>query len=153
MLTGGIQKTSRGLKGDHMKRYFVWISDIERAIYEALSDKSKRVASNSDAIVKLFNRTAEVSEHYYATAAKMYELSKNWKNINMSSIFRNIERNERLWHGVGLIFTAFEKQKVLAAPPGSIIVTTFGIGGYSFEVITSKDPNYSEACHRLPGVA
>jgi hypothetical protein len=136
-----------------MKKYFVWTRDIERVIYETLSDKSKRIASNSDAIVKLFGRAAEASEHYRSFTATMYELSRNWKNINKSSIHRMLERNQRLSEGVGLMFSALELQKVLAAPPGSIIIPTFGIGGYGFEIIKPTDPNYLEAYSRLPGAA
>jgi hypothetical protein len=134
-----------------MKKYFVWTRDIERVIYEALSDKSKRPALNSDAIVKLFNRAAEASEHYYTLRATVHELSRNWKNINKSSIYRRLEHNERLWRGVGLIFSAIELQKVLAAPPRSIIIIIFQMGGYGFEVIKPTDPNYLEAYSRLPG--
>jgi hypothetical protein len=134
-----------------MKKYFVWTGDIERVINETLSDKRKRLASNSDVIVKLFDSAAEASEHYYSFTATMYELSRNWKNINMSSIYKMLERNQRLWGGVGLIFSALELQKVLAAPPYSIIIPTFGIGGYSFEIRKPKDANYLEAFSRLPG--
>jgi hypothetical protein len=42
-----------------MKKYFVWTRDIEHVIYETLSDKTKRLASNSDVIVKLFNTAAD----------------------------------------------------------------------------------------------
>jgi hypothetical protein len=38
--------------GNDMTKYFVWTRDIERAIYETLSDKSRRLASNSDAVVR-----------------------------------------------------------------------------------------------------
>ena len=136
-----------------MKKYFVWTRDIERVIYETLSHKSKRLTSNSDAIVKLFSGAAEVSEHYRSFTATMYELSRNWKNINRSSVYRMLERNQRLWEGVGLMFSALEVQKVLAAPPGSVIIPTFGMGGYHFEIIKPTDPNYLEAYSRLPGAA
>lgn len=134
-----------------MKKYFVWGRDIERVIYEALFDKSKRLVSNSDAIVNLFGRAAEASEHYYSVRGTMYELSRNWKNINKSSIYRMLGRNQRLWEGVGIIFSALELQKALAAPPRSIIIPTFGIGGYGFEIIRPTDPNYKEVFSRLPG--
>jgi hypothetical protein len=83
----------------------------------------------------------------------MYELSRNLKNPNKSSIYRTLERNQRLWEGVGLVFSALELQQVLAAPRGSMIIPTFGIGGYRFEIIKPKDPNYLEAFSRLPGAA
>src|SRR5262249_40312758 len=138
-------------KGDDMKKYFVWPRDIERVIYETLSDKSKRQASNTDTIVKLFVKAAEASEHYYSFTATMYELSRIWRNINKSSIYRTLERNQRLWEGVGLIFSALELLKVLAAPPRSIIILMFNTGGYGFEIIKPADPNYLDAYLRLPG--
>jgi hypothetical protein len=136
-----------------MKKYFVWTRDIEHVIDETLSDKSKSLASNSDATVKLFDTAVKASEHYYSFTATMYQLSKHLKTPNRSSIFRMLERNQRLSEGVGLIFSALELQKVLGAPTGSIIIPTFGIGGYGFEVIKPTDPNYLEAYSHLPGAA
>ena len=136
-----------------MKKYFVWTRDIERMINDIVSDKSKHPASNSDAMVKLLGRAAAASEHYLSFTATRYELSRNWKNINKSSTHRMLERNQRLWEGVGLLFSALELQKVLAAPPGSIIIPTFSIGGYSFEITKPTDPNYLEAYSRLPAAA
>lgn len=136
-----------------MKKHFVWTRGIEQKFYETLSDKSKRLASNSDVIVKQFSRALETSNHYRSSAVTTYALSRDWKNVNKSSIFRALERNQRLWEGIGLVFSAFELQKALTAPHGSIIVATFGVGGYSFEIIKPTDPNYLEACASLPGVA
>ena len=134
-----------------MKKCFVWTRNIEQAVYNTLSDKSKHIASNGDVIAKLFGRAAEWSGHYYSSAATMHELSRTWKNINKSSIYRRLGRNQRLWEGVGLVFSALELQKVLSAPQGSIIIPTFGFGGYSFKIIKPTDPNYVEAYSRLPG--
>jgi hypothetical protein len=136
-----------------MRKYFVWTHDLERVIYETLSGKRKRLALNSDSTVKLFSRAAEASEHYYSFTATMYTLSKRLKKPNMSSVFRKLERNEHLWEGAGLIFSAIELQKVLAAPPGSIITPTFDIGGYGFEITKPTDPDYLETYSRLPGAA
>jgi hypothetical protein len=136
-----------------MNKHFVWTRDIERKIYETVSDKSKRLASNSDVIVKMFSRAAETSAHYHSFTITMHQLSKKWKNINMSSVHRKLERNQGLWDSVGLVFSALELQKVLAAPPGSIIIPTFGMGGYSFEITKPTDPDYIEAYTRLPGAA
>ena len=136
-----------------MKRYFVWTRDIERVIYETLSDQRKRLASNSDAIVRLFRMGAEGSEHYYSSMATMYEVGRNWKNINKSSVYRMLEGNQRLWEGVGLVFSSLELQQVMAAPSNSIIVPTFGIGGYRFEIIKPSDPGYKDSFSRLPGAA
>jgi hypothetical protein len=130
---------------------FVWTRDIERMICETLSDKSKRLTANSDAIITLFGRVAEASEHYYSYRVTMYEVSRDWININKSSIFRALERNERLWERVGLIFTAIELDKVWKAPPDSIIVITSDLSGYHFEVIKPGDPNYKKAFLSLPG--
>ena len=71
----------------------------------------------------------------------------------MSRRYRTLERNQRLCAGVGLIFSAFEVQKALAAPPGSIVIPKFDIGGYGFEVIMPTDPNYFEAYSHLQGAA
>jgi hypothetical protein len=60
-------------------------------------------------------------------------------------------RNERLWEGIGLLCTAFELQKVLAAPTDSIIIPKFGMGGYSFEILKPTDPDYKEVRWRLMG--
>ena len=137
--------------GNDMKKYFVWTRDIEQVINQTLSDKRKRLASNSDATIKRLSKAAEGSEHYYSFTATMYELSRSWKNINMSSIYRVLELNVHLWEGVGLIFKALELQKVLAAPDRSIIIPTIDTGGYGFEIIKPTDTNYWEACKRLPG--
>jgi len=134
-----------------MKKHFVWSRDIERVIQKELSDKRKRLASNTDGVTELFGKAAEASEHWYSLRSAVHELSKNLKNPNMSSICRRLGRNARLWEGVGLIFSALELQKVLAAPAGSIIIMTFDIGGYGFEVIKPTDPDYKQAFTRLPG--
>jgi hypothetical protein len=136
-----------------MKKYFVWAGGVEQVILHALSDTSKRGRSNRDVIVSLFSRVALFSEHYYEFAVATYRLSRSWKSINRSSIFRRLERTQHLWEGVGLICDAIEVNKALSAPTGSIIVIEPDIGGISIDVIRPDDPNYSEAFARLPGAA
>jgi hypothetical protein len=134
-----------------MKKKFVWTRNIERKISEAMSSKAKRLNSNSDAIVQAFSRAVEGGEHYYTGRAMMYELSRDWIKIEKSSIFRALERNNALFDGVGLIFNAIELQKVINAPPGSILIPGFDSGGFKIEVIKPNDPDYKEAFFRLPG--
>jgi len=136
-----------------MRKHFVWTHDLEKVISETLSGKRKRLTSNSDATLQLFSRAAEAGEHYYTATAKIYELSKSWKNLNKSSVFRKLKRNEGLWKNVGLIFTAFELHKALNAPDGSIIIPTIDTGGYGLKVIEPTDPDYLETFARLPGAA
>jgi hypothetical protein len=134
-----------------MRKYFVWTDDLKQVIDETVSGKRKSLASNSDSVVSLFSRAAAVGEHYYTTRVKMYELSRGWKNIAKSGIFRRLERTEDLWKNVGLIFTAVDLVNAANAPTGSIITPTFDIGGYGFEITKPTDPDYSEALSRLPG--
>jgi len=131
-----------------MKKHFIWTRDP--VVHKTPSDKKRRL--NSDEIITIFGRAAEASEHYYSFMVKEKELSKSWKYINKSSIYRMLKQKQEFWEGVGYLFTAIDLYKVLNAPPGSIIIPTFDtIGPPSFEIIKPTDPNYSEAWSRLPG--
>ncbi len=133
-----------------MPHHFVWTWETMQSLHHA-SRHRKQTMFNPDALSKTFERVIEAGEHYYFAAAENYARSKTWKNINKSSIHRGLERNEKIFGAIGLLFTVIELQKVYFAPPDSIIVVTPDIGGCSFEVIEPKDPRYREAFMLLPG--
>jgi len=134
-----------------MKKYFVWTSDFERAILQALSDKSKGLTADGGTVVTFFGRVAEAGAHYSALRGAAHVVIRELKKPNMSSIYRAFNRNQRLLEGVGQVFSAIELYKVINAPAGSIVIPTFGVGGYGFEIIKKGDPDYETALLNLTG--
>jgi hypothetical protein len=111
----------------------------------------KKSGSIVNLLSALLKDGATFGHFYYLSRASMYAVSKDWKCIMRSSIYRKFLHNADLFDGIAVVFDAFELQRVWTAPEGSIIIVRFDFGGYSFEVIEPGDPHYLEAYASLPG--